>query len=363
MTELNELSELQSVDFAFGAFLAGAFAGYADKGPQGWRNFIKRPVNKQIFRHDADTPEQFMRDFLSSQKDKKVTSTRTNDEDVVISSTFVNAPLFPVVYYFRKPGLVNTQDQKGSRGRVWNGNRIFDLQQLPVALDYNLVLMAWDKLALDKISLAWYAYVSSHDAFMAPFEIGGESFDVRVSLMDNKNIAMQNASEVMDGKRLYAATTPVSIMTNILFGKEIDLPGPSRVIFGSVPQAEQRYVLTLADDLFSFDSATKEDGPRPINPGTVRLMVGARVVATDDGKGAISGSYELDDIVIPIVGTVDYYSGIISVSFGSNPAGVVSVAFQPLDGRINVDWEFEGDGFYDDGGIVDYDDGQPMVWG
>jgi len=362
VTELNELSELQSVDFAFGAFLAGAFAGYADKGPQGWRDFIKRPVNKQIFRHDADTPEQFMRDFLSSQKAKETVST-TLVEGVVTSQTFINAPLFPVVYYFRKPGLVNTQDQKGSRGRVWNGNKIFNLQQLPVALDYNLVLLAWDKLALDKISLAWYAYVSSHDAFLAPFEIGGESFDVRVSLMDNKNIAMQNASDVVDGKRLYAATTPVSIMTNILFGKEIDLPGPSRVIFGSVPQAERRYVLALVDGLFNFDSATKEDGPRPINPGTVRLMVGARVVATDDGKGAVSGSYELNDVVIPIVGTVDYYSGTISGNFGSDPAGVVSVAFQPLDGRIEVDWEFEGDGFYDDGGIIDYDNGQSMIWG
>ena len=358
MTELNELSELQSVDFAFGAFLAGAFAGYADAGPKGWREFIKRPVNKQIYRHDADSPAEFMKDFLAAQKDKKAVPGSP--------TATVNSPAFPVVYYFRKPGLVNTQDQKGSRGRVWNGDKLFKLQQLPVALDYNLVLLAWDKLALDKLQLAWYAYIVSHDAFLAPYLIGEETFDVRVSLMDNKNVAMQNATDTVDGKRLYASTTPVSIMTNILCGRKLALPAATRIIYGGAKGDELQYTAVMAGDLlgFSFDSATRDDGSVPINPGTVKVMVGARIVATDNGKGVITGSYyDVNGTQIQINGTVDYYNGTVSGVFEVPPVGVLSVAFKPLQGRIEVDFESDGDAFYDDGGVIDYDDGEAMTWG
>ena len=61
MTGLHETSELQGVDFALGAHIAGALEVYnPNSGPKGWRDLISRPVSQQIFRSDVDTPAEFI---------------------------------------------------------------------------------------------------------------------------------------------------------------------------------------------------------------------------------------------------------------------------------------------------------------
>lgn len=208
-----EFSELQAVDFAFGAFVLDAFVGLsADVGPKQWREFLARENGRKVWRTDADTPQEFLQEIGKSGKNERL-----------VSGKIINLPQLPVVYYFRKPGINNGDDRSFASCNVWDDALLksYRLTRLPVFLEYVLVLAAWDKLSLDKMQLAWYAYITKHKRFVVPYGIGGGVFDVPAWVADSKTIQFSDASIPKTDGRIYAVSTTVEVQTMILYGASL----------------------------------------------------------------------------------------------------------------------------------------------
>ena len=225
---ISEFSELQAVDFGIGAHVSAAFQGLADVGTKEWKEFLKRPANRQIYRHDSEGPQEFIHALMSARKAEK---------SVPTTGERVNAAELPVVYYFRKPGMTNSDNTKPNRGRYsWNDDqtKALEFMAMPLYLDYQLYLLAWDKPTLDKMQLAFYAWATLHDTFVCQYRIAGEVLDVKAYVQDHRTITFTDASQAQDGNRLYAVTMPISIYTQVLAGAEVMPPSIMR-IEGGVP--------------------------------------------------------------------------------------------------------------------------------
>lgn len=220
----NEFSELQAVDFGLGSFIAAALSGLNDQaGPKGFREFLGRPVNRQIYRHDAATPAEFLKAFRAAKAaEKTVAGAKTNLIEL------------PIIYYFRKPGLTNGTDKEMTRrGRFMFSEgetgleNAYKFMVLPLVLDYRLFFLAWDKPTLDKIQLAWYAYAVRHDTFTCRYQIGAEDlFEIPAYLLDHKSLlcADESVPPGQDMSRVYAVSTGMQISTDVIFGSGVDIP-------------------------------------------------------------------------------------------------------------------------------------------
>jgi len=90
----------------------------------------------------------------------------------------------PVVAYFRKPGLSNGDEHARALNKIaWSETLLASLQisMLPVSLEYSMTFAAWDKPTLDKMQLAWYAFVAGrrNSRFIVPSLNGSESLKFR----------------------------------------------------------------------------------------------------------------------------------------------------------------------------------------
>jgi hypothetical protein len=214
----NETSELQAVDFALGDFMSAAWQGHnvAD-GPTQWREFLGRPRNKQVYRHDFDTPQEFMASLVGARANEKT----------VTGGAKVNLPILPVMIYCRKPGITNGEDYAAvKQKRVWDValETAYYLRPLPLILTYKLAFLAWDKLTLDKLQLAWYAYISWHDKFTVIYQIGTDTFETVGIIRGNKTVIFSDSSLTPKEGRLYIVETPLEVATQVVFGQSV-VPG------------------------------------------------------------------------------------------------------------------------------------------
>lgn len=229
MSTNNEFSELQAVDFGLGAFIAAAYSGLnADRGPKGFREFLSRPINRQIYRHDADTPKDFIKAFLAAQAAEKTAA-----------GSKINLIELPLAYYFRKPGLTNGTDKETTRrGRYsWSEGdtglvNAYQISILPLVLDYRVFFLSWEKPSLDKLQLAWYAYLVRHDKFNCHYLIGSEDvFEIPAYVQDHKSLLCidESVPPGQDVSRVYAVSTGLQISTDILFGAGAEPPEEIRI--------------------------------------------------------------------------------------------------------------------------------------
>ena len=251
----NELSELQAVDFAVGDFIAKAFDGLSlTTGPKEWREFLGRATSAQVYRHDAASPGEFLKALQASRK------TETGP-----ANKRLNAPTLPAVYYFRKPGFTNVNDRsKQIRGRyAWSEDlaRVYNIRLLQLDLDYTIVFVAWDKPTLDKMIMAWYAYIVVNDHATAKFQIGSDVMDVPVIVADHCNLTVSDSSEPAENGRLFAATAPYNMHTLILFGAEVTPPPVNvRVRYGLGNTEVQPAIAGYGDGVvtaFEWNSVTQ----------------------------------------------------------------------------------------------------------
>ncbi len=252
----NEFSELQAIDFALGAYIAGAFSGLnAVKGPKQWRDFLSRENNKRIFRDDSDGPSEFLQHLSSSGKTEKT-----------VDGVKSRLPQLPVAYYYRKPGMTNGEGRNfpGRVVRLEDTLKAFDLTLSPVELDYHLVFAAWDKLSLDKLQLAWYQYVIKNARFEVQYEIAGEPFPVGAWVGDPKTVVFSDASIPRTEGRLFAVDSTLTVQTSILFGVEVTPAAnptlsPSRA-YGAVFLARIHSGIAMADTKTPLLQSVKKDG-------------------------------------------------------------------------------------------------------
>lgn len=226
----NELSELQAVDFALGGFIAAAFTGLSQEtGPKEWREFLGRTTAAQIYRHDAESPAAFVKALQGSGLAKAGKQ---------------NALPLPVVYYSRKPGMTNSNDRSKPLDHRYvvadSLKHVYRMKFLRLDLDYSLTFVAWDRPTLDKMCLAWYAYITGADRAMATYRIGSETMEIPVTIDDHCNLTFTDASEPSESGRLFAANTTYTVNTLVLFGAEIpDPPSTMRIEYqisvGGIP--------------------------------------------------------------------------------------------------------------------------------
>lgn len=215
----NETSELQAVDFALGAFMSDAFQGLnTEDGPAQYREFLGRARNKQIYRHDFETPAEFV---------DKLRATKSNQK--IVSGSSQNIPGLPVMAYCRKPGLSNGEDMAQTKGKTRFTlalDQAYELRPLPLTLTYKLAFIAWDKLTLDKLQLAWYAYIAWHNVFTVTYQIGDDLFDTSAIIRENRSILFSDASIPAKEGRLFAVEADLEVVTQVVFGEAVTVPDP-----------------------------------------------------------------------------------------------------------------------------------------
>lgn len=305
----NEYSELQSVDFAMGEFIASAFEGLSKTtGPKEWKEFLSRATAAQIYRHDAATPGDFIKALQSSKK--KIS--------------------LPAVYYFRKPGYTNVNDRsKPIRGRYsWGEDlaRVYNLHLLHIDLDYSIVFVAWDKPSLDKLCLGWYAYMTTHDTFAAKYRMGEDIMNVPCTVLDHTNLTITDSSEPAENGRLFAASTNYTVHTMVMFGAEI-APPPDimRIQYGIERTERQRVIAGYGDGVtvdFSW-SALHKFGKEIVIIGS-KICIGGEIVAIWDDVAARFHAVGDD---YGVVGTMQSDAGRIEITITPPPSAGSQIEF------------------------------------
>ncbi len=240
-----EFSELQAIDFALGAHIAKAYRYLSrSAGPDAWKKFLHRPVNRQIFRSEIESPKDLLKAIWSSRKAEKS----------IAGGVLSNVPELPAVAYYRSPGM--SHDDKGGvhhANKAWNNDltKAFNLSIFPVVLDYKLMFLAWDKASLDKLQLAWYAFSSNvragNNVFPIKYRIAGELFDnVRAIIVDPKRMLFTNSSAGQAGGRLWAAETGLQLSTQVIYGDHVS---PDRYV-------NRRGPCTVGEDYYVGDIVT-----------------------------------------------------------------------------------------------------------
>lgn len=211
MAEPNAISDLQAVDFAVGGIIVGAYDGLRDDKPEAFRRFLTRPPKEKIFRAENEDPPSLIRRIAQHNPGKK------------------NVPDLPVVAYYRSPGIVADQNQKpvvlDVERYIGGTDRAMRLTSIPVTLSYSLLWCAWDKPTLEKIALAWFAYVAQrgrkHSRFVVPYMLGTEPIEIPASISIPREIQADNASPEQGEGRLWAARALVEVNTQVLYGREV----------------------------------------------------------------------------------------------------------------------------------------------
>jgi len=233
----NEFSELFAVDVCLGNQILKAFKGLSG-GPKEFKEFLARPDAKKVMRHDTDSVQSFLKDYMA---DAKAVAT--------VEGHRVNLPLLPVCWYCRKPGLAASDvhiDGAYNRWRTFWAepedaeSAVAKVRMLSVALNYDIAFVARDKPALDKMLLAWFSFVSDtrslHHRFKIPFHISsgdGIDIDLPAEIRDPKTCAFQDATA--GASNFYAASATIEVHAAVLFGAAVSVVDPIRLSWALEP--------------------------------------------------------------------------------------------------------------------------------
>lgn len=209
-----DITELQAVDFALGAVIAASFDGLAESGPGNFVRFLQRSITEKIFRVDHLDGADLLKKISTDKKGAETDAQKR--------------PELPLVAYYRKPGLNNGE----ARARAWNKTVFnealltsYELSVLPVSLDYSMTFATWDKPALDKMALAWYAYIArpgrAHSRFIVPTKVGEDTFETPANIEDPRTVMFSDVSPDAGERRLFAASCDFVVNTHVLVGEAV----------------------------------------------------------------------------------------------------------------------------------------------
>ena len=230
-----ETSELFAVDIALGNHLINAFSGMsATYGPSEFREFAGRDGSLQVFRHDCDTPQEFLKAYFA---DAKAQTTSTG-----ATGARVSVPRLPVVQYCRKPGLVSNDEYTT---RYWKerhqlivnavGPVIGELRFFMFTLTYRLALFARDKASLDRLILAWFAHVSDRrggkDKFDILYQITGNNVQEKAYIRDAKSCNFADESVTDESGHYFVASTMVEVDAPVIVGQAVTIVEPVTLQF------------------------------------------------------------------------------------------------------------------------------------
>ena len=221
---MNEMSELFAVDIAFGTYILSAFTGFsATNGPKEFQEFIARASNQKVFRHQCDGVAAFLKNYLSDAK--AVTSAAG------ATPARVNVAKLPVIYYYRKPGLVSDADNIDGPFNQW-------VKRYAGADDTDMrlrMLISRDKASLDRMSIAWFSLVSQSpvsDRFKIHYEIAGNPIELKATVKNCKTCILDDASITDESGRFYAVTGKIDVSAPVIIGDAVEIVDPMRIQYG-----------------------------------------------------------------------------------------------------------------------------------
>ena len=218
MADAHHITELEAVDIALSAVIAGAYDGLADSGPEAYRRFLKRPVKEKFFRGNYSDPADLLRKVASAMKGRGADSGKPGKGE----------PDLPLIAYNRVPGLMGADDRSIIRKVLWNDDytKAYDLTIINLSLSYKVTFLAWDTPTLDKISVGWFAHISRkarvNRRFIVPVRIGDDILQVPANINDPRSIMTSDVSiNFHDGGRIYGAETDVTVNTSVVTGMNV----------------------------------------------------------------------------------------------------------------------------------------------
>ena len=221
-------SELHAVDIGLGVHILDAFSDLQVSGPSEFVEYLSRDPKKQVFRHDADDVQGFIKSYMASG----------DSVSTISAGKTVRTAKMPVVYYCRKPGLVSDDENLGGIFNklrwVLNNETDLHIRLLAVVLTYRLAFITRDKPSLDKMGLAWFSHVSNvvgkgGHKFSIQYKIDEEVLDCNAFIKNPKMITFDDESVTTETGHFFAVGATVEVEAPVIFGDVEVLYDPLRI--------------------------------------------------------------------------------------------------------------------------------------
>lgn len=228
-----DISDLQAVDYRLGKVLIDAYKDLALTGPVEYQRFIKRVQT------DPKTAIGIAKNDDIQAVLKKIA--RHDDEPEV------GGPDLPLIVYYREQGLSADMNQHpqvigvtrfDDQDTIYDKDKAMTVTYIPVTLTYSILFLAWDRATIDRMALAWWAYIlpleRKHSGFDVQYNFNGDIVDVHCSMNTPRDIL--TSSEDMGGTednplRLWGSRTMCEINTQAIYGAKVKLQDYFRIIF------------------------------------------------------------------------------------------------------------------------------------
>jgi len=219
-----DLSVLHAVDIAFGGHLAKCYAAIDPDGQTGIiSKYLQRPSEQQIYRGEKDTPRDLIRAVVNLRKEMVKAP---NGVDAF------NQAKLPLTSYFRVPGF-NSADPSHItpvlNDIAWSQDQLqaYQISVGKMMLEYQVMLVASDKRTLDAMAMAIYFYTANkkegQHRFGVTYNIQGEEVDVKCIVDDPTVFSSTPMSSMEDGGRIFALSINYSVLTPVLYGKQVSV--------------------------------------------------------------------------------------------------------------------------------------------
>ena len=169
------ITDLDAVDLALGGVIASAYHNLAPDSTKAFRRFLERPDKEKILKSRNDDIQATLERIARQQMepDKKSLD-------------------LPLVIYYRDMSITGDQAQfpqvLGTKRYVRdveeeNTIEVMRLSTIPITLTYSMVFLAWDRVTMERMILAWWFYLSprfrKHSRVLVWYRIYGERVEVQ----------------------------------------------------------------------------------------------------------------------------------------------------------------------------------------
>lgn len=227
-TPMCSTTDLQAVDFALGKLLGRCYDALApDNGPAAFRRFLARPVSEKIYYAKNDDVQRALRKLAGLEDEPE----RKNYD-------------LPAIVFYREHGLAADQNNHLQvtevtrfihEDRQWCCDPAMQITAIPLTLTYSLLFVAWDRASIERMALAWWAYIApigrKHSRFTVSYILDGEPLEVGASIVAPQEV-LTSSEQIGDDPdmRLWGSRTMVEVNTQAVYGAKVEIPDYFRLI-------------------------------------------------------------------------------------------------------------------------------------
>lgn len=224
MANHESITDLQAVDFGLGKVLGDCFTDLAIEGPDAFKRFVKRKISDKIFYVKNTDVQELLGKYARRVDDKKT-----------------NPPDLPIVAYYRDfniAGDSNQHTQVIEAQRYTSEERgtdeVMRITTIPIALNYTVLFLTWDRATLDRMCLAWVGYIvplhRKRSRYLVRYDVAGDIVEVPCNISTPRDILTSAEDMPESGQRLWGAKVSVEVTTQALYGAKIQIADQFDVI-------------------------------------------------------------------------------------------------------------------------------------